>query len=248
MILDYDEYHLSTIEKRKLSLAVVLLLAAVSIIFYNTLFPVVFSPLAYILGIKHLEEILAVKRKNKLLLQFKDFLYSISSSVATGRHMSQAIEEAKVNLRDIYSDKDLIMLEISEMSNRLKKGNQVDSQVLKDFAKRCKLEDVTDFVEIYNICKTTGGNLILAVDKGANIIGDKITIENEIRTMTSQKKFEGKIITAMPIITILFLRMMSPDYLEIMYVTLGGRVLMTFALLATGLAYLAIERITTIEV
>ena len=52
----------------------------------------------------------------------------------------------------------------------------------------------------------------------------------------------------MPVVIILFLQMMSPDYLEVMYTTAAGRILMSLALGAIVFAYWMIERITDIEV
>ena len=52
----------------------------------------------------------------------------------------------------------------------------------------------------------------------------------------------------MPVVIIIFLRLMSPDYLAIMYETLMGRLMMTVALVTTAAAYVLIERITDIEV
>ena len=66
--------------------------------------------------------------------------------------------------------------------------------------------------------------------------------------MISQKKLEGRLITAMPIFIVLFLQLTSPDYLAVMYESLAGKILMSLALLATVLAYVMIERITAIEV
>ena len=63
-----------------------------------------------------------------------------------------------------------------------------------------------------------------------------------------QKKYEGRIITIMPVAIILFLQIMSPDYLQVMYSTAAGRILMSLALAAIVIAYFMIERITSIEV
>ena len=52
----------------------------------------------------------------------------------------------------------------------------------------------------------------------------------------------------MPAIIVVFLQAVSPDYLEVMYVTFGGRILMSLALFAMAGAYVMIERITDIEV
>ena len=80
------------------------------------------------------------------------------------------------------------------------------------------------------------------------MIGEKIAIKKEIAVMVSEKKFEGRIITCMPFVIIVFLRFISPEYLESLYSTWLGRLLMTVSLAAAAAAYYLIERITDIEV
>jgi tight adherence protein B len=77
---------------------------------------------------------------------------------------------------------------------------------------------------------------------------DKIGSEKEIKTLTSQKRFERKIISAMPIVVILFLNLVSPGYIEILYTSLEGRLIMTAALGAIGYAYFLTMKLTKIEV
>ena len=77
---------------------------------------------------------------------------------------------------------------------------------------------------------------------------DKITIEREIKTLTAQKRFEGKIISLMPIIIILFLNIVSPAYVAGLYTTLTGRIVMTAALVGIVYAYQMIAKLTRIEV
>lgn len=90
--------------------------------------------------------------------------------------------------------------------------------------------------------------MVAAVNKAAAVIGEKIGVEQEIRTMVSQKKLEGRIITAMPLLVILFLQTASPEYLSVMYTTLAGRILMSVAVAAIVGAGIMIERITRIDI
>lgn len=75
-----------------------------------------------------------------------------------------------------------------------------------------------------------------------------MSIEKEIKTLVAQKKLEGKIITVMPLCVIIFLNIISPDYLQVLYSTFAGRIVMTLALAGMATAYLMTERLTDIEV
>ena len=248
MITDYSVYQLSKKERMQFSILLFCGALGASYVFYASFIPLLLYPLAYMRAEKAYCNYLADRRKNALLLQFRDLLYSLSSSLATGRHMEEALRESEENLLDIYGSESDLLGEIRDMLRKIKETGDSDLTVIEDFARRAALEDIEDFTEVFRACRETGGNLVVAVNKAAAIIGEKINIEREIKTMVTQKKYEGRIITMMPVVIILFLQMMSPDYLEVMYTTAAGRILMSLALGTIVFAYWMIERITNIEV
>ena len=69
-----------------------------------------------------------------------------------------------------------------------------------------------------------------------------------MRTLFSQKKTEGRMMGIMPIAMILFLRLTSPSYLDLMYESFLGKILMTVAALAMVYSVYMTEKITRIEV
>jgi tight adherence protein B len=162
--------------------------------------------------------------------------------------MEESLSEAYGELAAMYDPGDCIMREISGMLRSMTEGGQTDIEALEGFARRAGAEDIDIFVQVFRACRETGGDMAGAMNKSAAIIGEKIIIENEIQMMAVQKKYEGRIITAMPVIIIIFLRLAAPEYLEVMYETTAGHLLMTLALAATAGAYYLIERITDIEV
>lgn len=248
MIADYEVYRISKKERIQFVLLLLGITCGASYVFYETLIPAVVYPLVYHRAEKAYCRYLAGRRKNDLLLQFRDLLYSLSASLATGRHMEEALGEAGDSLQDIYGEESYIVLEIRDMIWKMRETGDTDLMVLEDFARRTALEDVENFTEVFSACRETGGNLVAAVNKAATIICEKINIEREIKTMVAQKKYEGRIITVMPVVIILFLQIMSPEYLAAMYTTSAGRILMSLALAAIVIAYWMIERITAIEV
>jgi tight adherence protein B len=191
---------------------------------------------------------LAEKRRRELTEQFRDVLYSVSASVATGRQMTEALYEAEQNMRLIYKEDSLIVRELSAMVKRLYVFREPEEDILRDFASRTRIEDISDFVDIYLTCRETGGDLINVLNKASEMILDKIAIEKEIHTVTAQKRFEAGILTAMPLVIILFLHLVSPDYLAVMYEGIPGRLLMTAALFGIGLSYLWSMKLIRIEV
>ena len=162
--------------------------------------------------------------------------------------MPEALYEAEQSMRLIYKEDSLIVLELAYMVKRLKEYRESEEEILKDFASRTHIEDISNFVDIYLTCRETGGDLIKVLTKASEIIMDKIAIEKEIHTITVQKQFEAKILTAIPFLILIFLQLVSPDYLSAMYEGLQGRLLMTIALCGIGSAYVWSMKLTKIEV
>ncbi|NBH60457.1 hypothetical protein D1155_02050 [Anaerotruncus sp. 80] len=248
MIYDYKIYQATSREKVAVALGFAFAWIFCGYIFYGTLLWGILFPFFYPKLLSVYCGYQAARRKKQLLGQFRDLLFSLSSSFAAGRHMEEAIEEAVSNLSEIYGEQALIVCELLYMLRKMKETGATDISVWEDFASRSGISDIGDFTQVFRAVRETGGNLVLAVNRAAAVIGDKIAIETEIKTMISQKKLEGRLITAMPIFIVLFLQLTSPDYLAVMYESLAGKILMSLALLATVLAYVMIERITAIEV
>ena len=80
------------------------------------------------------------------------------------------------------------------------------------------------------------------------MLAEKIKIENGIRAQIAQKKAEGLIISIMPVVIVLFLRIAAPDYINVLYGNIRGVLLMTAAIGAAVYAYYLIRKITEIEV
>lgn len=244
----YSYYKLSFHEKIRFLMICGLGLVTITYLFYHSIIlSLLFSCLAYP-GLGPYRSYLAEKRRKQLKEQFRDVLNSISASVSTGRQMPEALLEAEQSMKLIYKEDSLIVLELSNMVKRLNEYRESEEEILKDFASRTSIEDISDFVDIYLTCRETGGDFIKVLTKASTIIMDKITIEREIRTITAQKQFEAKILTAIPLIILLFLQLVSPDYLSAMYEGIKGRILMTLALSCLSFSYFWSMKLTKIEV
>ena len=194
---------------------------------------------------KPFREALKERRQRVLARQFKDMLYS---SVSTGRDLGQAIEESAVFWQSTYDEDDLIIREIRLMEKKMKQSNMSSIEVLGDFASRSGLEDAEDLTLICATCRETGADLAAALQKGADIIGDKISMEREIQTVMSQKRFEGRIVGAMPVLITAAIRIVSPEYLAPLFQTMTGRIISTFSLILMTAGFLSIERVNKIEI
>lgn len=248
MLIDYSEYSLSVKEKYSFFSVGYLCVFAVTYLFYHSFFFSVSASFICLLFKDPFVKWKAEKRRGLLITQFKDLLYSMSSYVAANIQLAQALEGCLENLKSMYDDDSPLVIELEYMVRNIRENKESEIRLLQNFAERSCCEDIENFVQVYVACTVTGGDMEKALKNTIEILMDKINIEREIRTLTAQKKFEGNIITAMPVIVILFLNIFSPDYLSPLYATLWGRLLMTGAIAGLAVSHFMMKRLTDIEV
>ena len=195
-----------------------------------------------------IEDMMAERRRKKYLAEFKDFLFMASTAVGAGRSMKDAIAESIPSLKNIHGENSVLVADLLKAHERIAHGRENDVSVLQELAEASGLEDVSDFVTIYAICKSSGASLITALAKAAGVIMEKMSIEREIEELVRRKESEGFVILVMPAIVILFLNLFAPDYIAPMYETLAGRLIMSMATAGTAAVYVLIRKITSIEI
>lgn len=245
---DLRKYELNHTENLIFYIALVILSLAVAMLLYrNVIFAIVIIP--FVKKIKeYIIQMIIDKRRQEYTVQFKDFLFMTSTAIGAGRSMKDAIGETIPGIKDIYGDKAILACELDKVHERMEIGGENDVDVLMDLALSSGMEDCVDFVTIYSICKATGASLILALNKAASVIIEKMTIEREIRELVKRKESEGIIIFVMPIVVLLFMNICAPDYVAPLYETWAGRLIMTIVLAANIGIFGMIQKITNVQV
>ncbi len=247
MKTDYRQYELSTKEKVSFLVAGYVGVFTVLYLFYHSIvFSMAGGMLPY-LFLRKYSWLLGERRRALLTTQFKDLLYSLSASIAANLRISEALEDGMEHLRVMYGEEAPMVVELKHMVKGISENRESDIRLLLDFAERSGCEDINNFVQVYMTCRTMGGDLEKVLKNTTDILVDKMNIDREIKTLTAQKKFEGKIISAIPLIVVLFLNVFSPDYLMPLYTTAAGRLIMTMALAGIAAAFYMMERLTNIN-
>ena len=144
------------------------------------------------------------KRKRDLLIEFRDLLEVLTTSYSSGKNTMEAFAESYQDLLSLYGEKSDIVNEtriiIAGMTN-----NIIIEDLLKDFAKRCGLDDVESFASTFESGLRQGGDIKQVVWDSRKIINDKIEIEMEIKTMLTEKENELNIMMVMPLVIMITL-------------------------------------------
>ncbi|MDR3304657.1 MAG: hypothetical protein LBS85_01295 [Clostridiales Family XIII bacterium] len=246
--MNYETYALHGKERMKYYLIASAGLAFLGILFFDSLIAAAGLALCSIPAERYWCRQRAAERRRSLSAEFKDMLLSLSASFQTGRQMTEAIFEAREHLLLIFPENAPINAELARMTRRLSSGGESEREVLFDFARRSCSEDARQFADIYYTCLVTGGDVVKVVNRTTEVLVEKMAIRKEIETLTAQKKYEAKILTLMPIVILLFLRLNSPDYLTPLYSTAAGMFVMAAALAALAASFVWSSRIMEIEV
>lgn len=235
---DYNIYKLSRKELRDYFIVAGGSLALCGYLYYASWQAALLFALTSLLGVKKYKQILAAKRKRELRNQFKDMLYSISSSISSGRHFGEAVSDSEKTVALIHGSKSILAKEIINMKRIMKEANCSEESVMKDLAERSHVKEIIDFTDSCVLCRSMGGNLNKMILKAVYVLTQNIELEREKEVLLSEKRVESRILTCMPIIVIALINLISGDYLESMYTTLFGRFIMTISFALTLTAFL----------
>lgn len=187
------------------------------------------------------------KKKQKLEMQFKDMLISMADAMSIGYSVENAIEESYRYLLPMYGKDSDICIELRLMISRIKLNVNAE-MAIEDFANRTNLDNIRLFFQIFSVAKRTGGNMTYVIKSVSNNIALKQAVKEEISVATSAKRFEQKIMTIIPIFLMLYVSVASPGFLDVMYNTCMGRIVMTICLILYLIAFLWSEKITMIKI
>ena len=90
--------------------------------------------------------------------------------------------------------------------------------------------------------------MIEVIRNSSNIINDKIEIRQEIETILAERRFERKVLNVMPVLLLVIVSASAGEYMEPVFSTLQGRVVITWSVLLLFLAYIISKKIMDIKV
>lgn len=246
--LDYSVYYMKAPEYFACVLAAGAVLFALGYVFYRSIF---LSGLIALFGFCYpsirTKQIIA-KRRQKLTLQFKDMLYSMTSALSAGNSVERSISLALDDMEHQYVDPDTaIVQELELIASKLSLGANIED-LFADLADRSQIDDIRTFAHIFEISKRTGGNLMQIMRQTSDIIAEKIETKQEMDTALAEKKMEQKVMAIMPIALAFLLTQTTGDFMDPLFTTLAGRAACTAALALVAVGFLWGKKLTDIQI
>ncbi len=187
------------------------------------------------------------KRVREMTRQFLDGIQMIAASLQAGYSIENSLREALRELQKMYEPDSFIVREFRFMDAQIEMNRNMEELFL-DFGKRCAIDDIQSFAEVFLTAKRSGGDLLSIIRNTASCIRQKQETMQEIETCLSGKTMEQNIMSLIPILILAYIKLSSPEFLSAMYGNLTGTAVMGICFVVYVVAYFWGRKIVQIEV
>ncbi len=187
------------------------------------------------------------KKKDLFLKMFREWILLLSSSLAAGYSVENALGQSYKELTLMFPKGGIMLVELKDMLAKAE-NNLSPETLFMELAKKHPFDEVKSFVEVFCIARASGGSLNGVIRSTASRMAEIMDTRREIETFLSSKLYEQKIMTVMPAAVLLYVRVGSGDFLKGLYHNVVGAVVATVCLFIYLAAYLVAKRMVQFEI
>lgn len=227
----YDRYRLSLREFLRYAITGIGGAALFALLFFrSTAVFFVLAPLGALYPFL-IRKNLVKKQLEQLLLQWKEAILSIGVSLSAGYSVENAFAQTWKELCQRFGEDQAISQEFGFMVHQIGMNVPIE-RALQDFAERSGLDEVRSFSDIFGIAKRSGADLVRIISETGEVIASRVEVKEEIITMMTAVRLEGKIMNVVPLGILAYINLSSPHFFYPMYHTAIGRIVMAASLIA----------------
>lgn len=182
------------------------------------------------------------KRLMDFSKQFPDALNLMASSLRAGHPLVLAIDVVTEQMPKPISDV------FATTQKDLSLGIDTKDAFFNMTKLMPKSIDLRFFITAVLIQKEVGGNLAELLDSLSITIRERFKLLGQLRVQTAQTRLSGIIIGIVPIAVLIAIFVMSPDYVMPLFTTVDGKLALCIAIFLSIVGYLAIKKISDIEI
>ncbi|NLJ16487.1 MAG: hypothetical protein GX346_05090 [Clostridiales bacterium] len=201
----------------------------------NIIIPSITGIIAGKLFVPIRRESIVLQRQKQLSNQFRDMLDAFNTSLGVGKNINESFLSAYNDLKIQYESDAFILKELEVIISGMQ-NNVAIEELLEDFGKRSCNDDIKSFANVFKTSYRKGGNIKEVIRNTHSILSDKMEISEDIETLVTANKLEQNIMIVMPIILILIIKLMSPEFAK-NFVTPTGIISTTLSLIIFVVAY-----------
>jgi tight adherence protein B len=181
------------------------------------------------------------RRNEALRKQLPDATMLMAGALRAGASVPTAIAQMATEIRPPMSQE-------FELFMREQRLGVAFEQALDNLEARVPLEDMALFGSAMRVSRETGGNLAETLERLADTLRQKLTIEGKIRALTAQGKLQGVIVGLLPFGLMLVLMKMEPEAMSKLFTTWYGLAVVGFIVVMEIVGGLIIKKIVTIDI
>ena len=119
---------------------------------------------------------------------------------------------------------------------------------LANFGKRLPLLDVRLFISSVALQRQTGGNLSEVLTRLAFLIRERFRLRGQVKAASAHGRLTSAVLTVLPLVMIVLLTFVAPDYLPAMVKDSDGKYMIVAAVIFQILGYVIMRKIVNIKV
>jgi tight adherence protein B len=181
------------------------------------------------------------RRRGAFLAQLPDTLQLIAGSLSAGYSLPQAIDTV------IREGETVATTEFSRALVETRLGLPLED-ALDGIAERTRSTDFAWVVMAIRIHREVGGNLAEVLTNVAETLRERERLHRQVEVLSAEGRLSAYILGGLPPLFAIYLVLVRPQYLEVLYTTSIGIVLLVLAciLMSVGIAWL--RRVVRVEV
>jgi len=117
-----------------------------------------------------------------------------------------------------------------------------------EVARRMDCRDLDQVALVAALGRDTGGNTAEVLDRVTDTIRERADLRRLVRTLTTQGRMSRWIVSFLPVVLLILITLISPEYIAPLYDKTVGRLLLAFAAVLVVCGSLVIRRIVNIKV
>lgn len=180
-------------------------------------------------------------RKKKIKNDMLRSVIIMSNSFKAGKSILQAVTIASETLPKPIS------IEFKKIKEDMSYGLSADI-AFNRFAKRVDLEEANFIASSLTILNKTGGNIVNVFSSIEKTLFDKQKLESDLKNSTAASNFVVKFLMFVPIVFILLIQVVSPNYFEPLFSNVLGYFIIGIIVLMFSIYLYLLNKIIKVEV
>jgi tight adherence protein B len=172
--------------------------------------------------------------------QLPQALDSLAAGLSAGLSLQQAIEFSHQELPDPVGSV------LAKLWRRMILGFPAE-EALRSLLLEHHEESLALVIEGIVLQRQFGGDLVRMLEETGELLRERVELEREVRAVTTQGRLSGFIIAGLMPVSAGMLLLFNPSYIDVLFETLPGQVLLVIALLLLFVGWWVISRLIRVR-